>query len=122
MKAIVVEKNDSNFILIQAYLEKINAKAIRVDNLLDIIEIIKKQDIDMALINTYKLENEDGIEITQKIKSINPNLPVVIISTNTFPNVIFNCYNAGCDDYLLKPFSFNHFYEVMEKLCCLDCI
>lgn len=33
--------------------------------------------------------------------------PIMVVTTNTSEQVQINCFNAGADDYLIKPFSFN---------------
>ncbi|WP_418180101.1 response regulator transcription factor [Aliarcobacter lanthieri] len=44
--------------------------------------------------------NIDGITILEKIKSINPNAKVIIISANIDIDKITEAYEKDCDDYI----------------------
>ena len=48
--------------------------------------------------------NISGLDVLEKIKSINLNSNVIIISANVNIELIKEAYILGCDDYLKKPF------------------
>ncbi|MCT7556362.1 response regulator transcription factor [Aliarcobacter butzleri] len=48
--------------------------------------------------------NIDGIIILEKIKSVNSNAKVIIISANIDIDKITEAYEKDCDDYIKKPF------------------
>ena len=64
----------------------------------DLSEII---DLYILDINVPKI---DGLDVLEKIKFINPNSKVIMISANSDLISIQNAYNRGCDDYIKKPF------------------
>ena len=59
--------------------------------------------------------NINGISILEKLKTINPNAKVLIISANINIDQIIEAYNKGCDDYLKKPFDIQELKLKIEK-------
>lgn len=60
--------------------------------------------------------NVSGLEITQKIKSFNPNAKIIIISAYNDIKTIKQAYGVGCDDYLKKPFDIEELLIKVQKL------
>lgn len=65
-----------------------------------------------SVLNNYDLyildinvPNINGLDILQRIKSMNFNSNVLIISANVNIELIKKAYILGCDDYLKKPFN-----------------
>lgn len=65
---------------------------------LDIIN----NDIDMAILD-IKLGSDNGIELLQKIKSIKPNIPVVMITGFGTVALAKEAFKLGAHDFLEKP-------------------
>ena len=59
--------------------------------------------------------NINGISILEKLKTINPNAKVLIISANINIDQITEAYKKGCDDYLKKPFDIQELKLKIEK-------
>lgn len=60
--------------------------------------------------------NIDGITILEKIKSINPNSKVIIISANISIDKIALAYEKECDDYIKKPFDIEEFRLKIRRI------
>jgi DNA-binding response OmpR family regulator len=60
--------------------------------------------------------NVSGLEITQKIKSFNPNAKIIMISAYNDMKTIKQAYGVGCDDYLKKPFDIEELLIKVQKL------
>lgn len=58
----------------------------------------------------------DGITILEKVKSINPNAKVIIISANIDIDKITEAYEKDCDDYIKKPFDIEEFRLKIKKI------
>ena len=63
--------------------------------------ILNEYDLYILDIN---VPNINGLDVLEKIKSINSNSNVIIISANVNISLIKEAYILGCDDYLKKPF------------------
>jgi CheY-like chemotaxis protein len=64
-------------------------------------------DIQMPKINGY--------EATQKIKEINPNIPIIAQTAYANSEAKINCFDAGCDHYLAKPYRARDLIETIGK-------
>jgi DNA-binding response OmpR family regulator len=60
--------------------------------------------------------NIDGIIILEKIKSVNSNAKVIIISANIDIDKITEAYEKDCDDYIKKPFDIQEFRLKIKKI------
>lgn len=51
-----------------------------------------------------QLPGEDGWQLTRYVKSIRPDIPVVIQSARAFETDREMSMDAGCDSFIAKPF------------------
>ncbi|MCK5111604.1 MAG: response regulator [Arcobacteraceae bacterium] len=65
-------------------------------------------DINMPVMN--------GLELIEKVQQINEDLPFIIMSAHTEPEYIKKAEELGIDNYLLKPFDFIKFINLVAKL------
>ena len=65
-------------------------------------------DLDMPIL--------DGYEATKKIKQLDPNAKVVVISQVLDRQMILKALNAGAIDFLVKPLRLDRFLQLIERL------
>jgi two-component system, chemotaxis family, chemotaxis protein CheY len=58
----------------------------------------------------------DGIEATRRIKAIDPETKVVIISRIVQKNVILKAIDAGVTEFLAKPLQLSRLIDLFERL------
>ena len=46
----------------------------------------------------------DGIEALKKIKNFSSDIKVIMCSSMGQEDMVEECYNEGCDDFIMKPF------------------
>ena len=71
-------------------------------------------DIDMVLTD-IQLPDFDGIKLTQMLKTIRGNVPVIAQTAYSSPDILQNCLDAGCNDYILKPTSKDSLVGIIQK-------
>ena len=74
-----------------------------VENGPDAISIVKSEQIEMALMD-LNLPGMDGLEALEKIKEINPECGVVVISATDKADKAVSALKLGAYDYITKPF------------------
>ena len=79
------------------------------------LEILSRQDFDCAILD-IKLPGMDGINILQKIKSIKPDLPVIIITGYGTVDSAVVALKIGAYDYIEKPFYNEKILLILERL------
>jgi DNA-binding response OmpR family regulator len=79
--------------------------------------------LDMLVMNTYaaavvdwRMPVMDGIEVVAAIRSRNLSTPVLMLTARDTPADRIHGLDAGCDDYLVKPFDFQ---EMLARLRAL---
>ncbi len=77
------------------------------------IRILANEDIHMVLVS-YDLKNMNGIELTNHIRRgddlSDPEIPIIMISSNTDRGAVLKARNAGIHEFLAKPFSPENLY------------
>ncbi|HLO57686.1 MAG TPA: response regulator [Bacteroidales bacterium] len=71
--------------------------------------------IDIVLMD-LQLPVIDGLEAIRQIKSFRPNLPIIVHTANAYGDECEKCYEAGCDEYITKPASFDQLLYKIENL------
>ena len=103
IKILVV---DDHPIVLDGLAELLNHEAdmvvsARAGNAAEAMKAIKKQRIDLALIDML-LKNTTGVQATKKIKAIYPNLVVIIFSMSDDLQYVRQAFEAGARGYITK--------------------
>jgi PAS domain S-box-containing protein len=100
---LVAEDEDSNFLLIKEILRHLKTKIYRAANGIEAIEISKSNpDIDLILMD-LKMPKMDGLEATEQIKEILPDVPIIAQSAYHTDADKQKALAYGCSDYISKP-------------------
>ena len=75
---------------------------------------LKKDVFDLAFVD-YTLPGIDGIEVLRKIKEIDQNIEVVIVTAYASESSHANAITLGALEYLRKPFLMEEIYELVER-------
>lgn len=114
-KILVVEDDDVSFSLLKEILGTNNLIPHRAFNGREAVEYfsINKYAFDLVLMD-IRLPELNGCKATQQIKDINPSVPVIAITAYAHSQCIIDCYDAGCDEYVTKP------YDISKILSLVD--
>ncbi len=98
------------------FLEKKGYDVITVTNGHDAVEECEEyNDIDVVFLDE-SMPGLTGLETLNKIKQINPHLPVVMITKNEAENVMEEAIGAQITDYLIKPVNPNQILLTLKKI------
>jgi two-component system alkaline phosphatase synthesis response regulator PhoP len=103
-KILVVDDNEQNLELIQAYLEDIECKTIPAQDGIIALDIIKANKPDLVLLDVM-MPKMSGFEVCRRIKN-NPataDLPVIMVTALSEMGDIERAIESGTDDFLSKP-------------------
>jgi DNA-binding NarL/FixJ family response regulator len=78
--------------------------------------ILKENANIQIVLMDVKLKGEDGIELTEFIKTNYPEVLVVALTMNEDPNVILRMLSAGASGYLLKNASRNELRDAIDSV------
>jgi CheY-like chemotaxis protein len=72
--------------------------------------------VDVVLMDLSLRDNEDGLMLTRRIRSSSrrSGIPVIAVTAHAFPGDRQRCTEAGCDDYVAKPFTWTRLLELIR--------
>lgn len=88
---------------IEIYLSKEGYNVIKAYDGLEAIEILKKEDVQLLLIDVM-MPKLDGLRATLKIRE-KSGIPIIILSAKTEDSDKVIGLDVGADDYITKPFN-----------------
>ncbi len=103
-KILVVDDNEQNLELIQAYLEDIKCKTIPAADGIVALDIIKKNKPDLVLLDVM-MPKMSGFEVCRRIKNndATSDIPVIMVTALSEMGDIERAIESGTDDFLSKP-------------------
>lgn len=112
---LVAEDEPANFKYIQNVLSHTSIVLLWAKNGLETCEFLKKRaDIDLVLMD-IRMPIMDGYEATKRIKKINGKIPIIAQTAYALDYEREEILNAGCDDYIAKPFSDNELLTMINR-------
>ncbi len=112
---LIVEDNETSNIYFEAALRKTKATLIWAKNGFDAVEIAKKNgNIDLILMD-INMPKMDGIEATRIIKSIYPNMIIVVQTAFILSGEERLCQEAGCDEFITKPIRLKYLLDTINR-------
>ncbi len=116
VKILFVEDETDLVAIISDTLSKLKANFETAENgqvALDKFKEIKDFDLIVTDINMPIM---NGLELIKNIREIDKDIPVIIMSAHTEPEYIKSAEELGVDNYLLKPFDFIKFINIISTL------
>lgn len=117
---LVVEDDDYAYLLIN---ELLSLHPINLHRAIDGEEAVdnfknSKIDFDLVLMD-IRLPKLNGYDATQRIKEINPTVPIIAVTAFAHSQSIIDCFDSGCDDFIAKPYDINRIVKKIENYLVL---
>lgn len=109
---LVAEDEDHNYELVKIVLQK-RYKLLRAHNGIEAVTINEDEKPDLILMD-IRMPGMNGLDATRIIKEVS-NTPVIALSAYAYEENIRNAREAGCDDFMAKPFKVESLIEVVKK-------
>jgi len=101
---LVVDDNQQNLELLQAYLEDVDCRTISAHDGLEALEIVNRNSPDLILLDVM-MPKMSGFEVCKRIKSDpkTSEIPVIMVTALSEFGDIERAIDSGTDDFLSKP-------------------
>ena len=101
---LLVEDNEDLLYLMKRILSR-NYHVLIAKNGIEALEIVKENEIDIV-ISDVMMPEMDGLELCRNLKSDleTSHIPVILLTAKNTVEDRVECYNAGADGYIAKPF------------------
>jgi len=115
-RILIVEDKEEIRSLLKKILLSVGFEIKEAKNGKEGIQIFKEWQPDFIWMD-MRMPIMDGIEVTKFIKNteIGKKTPVVALTAHAFEEERQNFLDAGCDDFVRKPFIENEIFEIMQK-------
>jgi len=116
-KILLVDDDDINLLTFRKMLEK-EYEIIETNNGTEAVEIVKKQKVDIILMDINLKHGLTGIQTTKLIREIKgyENVPIVAITAYAMSSDRNEFLKSGFSHYLAKPFSKNDIIQLLANI------
>ena len=116
-KILLVEDNPATVDIIQTELEFLGYDSAIAENGQKAVDLAATYRPDLIVMD-ISLPKMDGLEATTLIRnnSKTQKIPILAATARALPGDREKCIQAGCDDYIAKPFTHRELGAVIKKL------
>ena len=117
MSLRIVIADDAAFIreIIQQVCEKKGWQIVgEADNGIEAVEVALREKPDIVIMDLI-MPHKSGIDATKEILEAVPDMTIIACSTVDEPNLIMRALDAGCVNYITKPFEAKQLIDVMSS-------
>jgi len=99
---LIAEDEDTNFMLLEEYLEPTGIRIFRAYNGLEVMSIFNQHKLDLILMD-MKMPLMTGYEAVIKIRESNKKIPIIAQTAYAMLGDKDKILEVGCNDYIAKP-------------------
>jgi CheY-like chemotaxis protein len=110
---LVAEDEDSNYELVRIVLQK-RYRLLRAKNGIEAVTLSEDEHPNLILMD-IRMPDMNGLDATRIIKEVNHDMPIVALSAYAFEENIREAKEAGCDEFMAKPFRVEDLLDVVRK-------
>ncbi len=112
---LIVEDNNSGFLLLKSYLESTGVKILRAGNGEEAVKMCEvNPDIELVLMD-IQLPIMDGYKATSLIKEVRKDLPIIAQTAHAMVEDVEESKKAGCDEHVSKPVKKEALLSIMSE-------
>lgn len=114
---LIVDDDKSVLKVIKKGLTQFGYKIITKNDGYEAIELCnKKPSLFNAAVLDYTMPNINGLDLARKIREVNPDIKIILISGFIKESNLLSKYKDTIDDYMLKPISINELASKIKEL------
>jgi CheY-like chemotaxis protein len=110
---LVAEDEDSNYELVKIVLQK-RYRLMRAHNGIEAVTMCDDEHPALVLMDA-RMPDMNGLDATRIIKEVNHDIPIVMLSAYAFEENIREAKEAGCDEFMAKPFRVEDLLDMVHK-------
>ena len=104
METILIVDDEKNYLtILSAVLEDEGFEVLTALGGREALEVHKTSDLDL-IVTDMKMPGMDGIELLEHIKSVDPDLPIIMMTAHGTVDKAVEAMQKGAYSYILKPF------------------
>jgi DNA-binding NtrC family response regulator len=88
-------------------------------NAKDALEIVKTEKVHFVL-SDIRMPEMDGVELVEKIRSINPSIPIIVLMTGFSQYSKEDVTARGAQDMISKPFDMDYIIQLIRSSVSIE--
>lgn len=116
MRVLYVEDEDETKNLISSVLKRYFTYVVDASNGEEAFERFQKEPFDI-IISDISMPLMNGVSLALKIKELNADQRIIILSAHNESDYLFDLINIGIDSFVTKPIDMTLLLEVLCKVC-----
>jgi CheY-like chemotaxis protein len=119
-RVLIAEDNVTNSQLVREMLELAGCKACVANNGREAIDKLEHDEFDLVLMD-WHMPEMDGVVATRTWRDHERTLPgskhvpIIALTASVLPGDRETCLQAGMDDFLAKPFTYDELFDVVQR-------
>jgi two-component system response regulator PilR (NtrC family) len=114
IKVLIIDDDPSIRNMLSIVLKNEGYSVEAVENPIYALKKLKKQSYDL-IISDIKMPAISGIELLRRVKSIDSEIPVIMITGFASTNDAVEAMKLGAEDYIIKPFNLDELRIIINK-------
>ncbi|MDD8012060.1 MAG: sigma-54 dependent transcriptional regulator [Acidobacteriota bacterium] len=111
---LVVDDDRSLRNMLSFVLSKEGFQVVEAENGLDALKKLKGAKFDLV-VSDIRMPDLNGIELLKRIKTHDPDLPVIMITAYAATHDAIEAMKLGAEDYIMKPFNLDELKIIINK-------
>jgi two-component system response regulator HydG len=111
---LIVDDDKAHLSMLHTVLNGWGFQTVEVEDGSDAINEVRDKPFDCILMDV-RMANVGGIEALQEIKTINPSIPIIIMTAYSSVDTAVEAMKLGAYDYLTKPLNFDELQLTIER-------
>lgn len=114
IKILIIDDDHSIRSMLSIVLKNEGYEVIAVESAIIALKKLKKETVDL-IISDIKMPEISGIELLRKVKLIDQEIPVIMITGFASTNDAVEAMKLGAEDYIIKPFNLDELKIIINK-------
>jgi DNA-binding NtrC family response regulator len=112
---LIVEDEKTQRVILAGDLKNRGFNVLEAESVENAIDVILRNTVDVVL-SDLKMEGESGIDLVRKLKNVNPELSVVIMTAYASVETAVEAMKEGAYDFITKPCNLDEIEIVVKRL------
>ncbi|MFK7749994.1 MAG: response regulator [Kordia sp.] len=113
-KLLIVDDNKINCIITKRILQVKGYQCDVAEDGYKALSLVKSNEYDLILMD-INMPRIDGVETTMRIRETDKKTPIIALTAAEEDQIRDRIYNAGMNDYIIKPYDLAEFHQIILK-------
>lgn len=104
MKILVVDDSTTMVRIIKNSIERLGHSVVTAGDGAEALVEFNKQKFDI-IVTDWNMPTMNGLELVQRIRSVDKDIPIIMITTEGGKASVITALRAGVNNYIVKPFT-----------------